>query len=171
MSNSTYNNIQQRWKLLNNVLNDINTINKAIANACESQQAFANFELSANGIQRLSINTLKAGANKFIEKIGSQSGWEQLELLRIKINHAVKSQREKGSATKKCADKEKIADLQLRCDLANRERFRICQAYFELLSMLNNIAKSDEKLKKKLDIHLDSFSIKHLKQVESGKDV
>jgi len=168
MANLTINSVRQRWILLGSILDNPKKLPRQISDACKSQGALAKLELPQEGVFKMTLNTLKATARIAIEKNDGKDGWEQLEERRLSVQSlVVKHSQLKQSARKKPTD-NLISDLQEALDKSNRQRLRLERGYFEMLTILRELAKSDPSLEVKLKRHLATFSIRTLVVLDGG---
>lgn len=171
MSNTTLNSIRQRWILLGAMINNPKKLSRQIMEACKSQGALAKLEISQDGIFKVSLNTLKTSANLAIETYDGKNGWDQLEERRLNVNLLSKSSSKLKQVSQKRPKDARIIELENALDKAHRQRLRVESGYFEVLSILRVLAKSDASLEAKLKRHLATFGVRTLQVLDGGENV
>lgn len=151
-----------RFQLLEAVLSgECKCSTSVLVKACQSQAFFASMNFPEKGIYKMSLNTLKAAANTFIE----DGGWRRMDGMRrqlYKISIAAKTTTTKGVSN---ADHD-IDSLVIE----RRLRLRLETAYLDLLQKLAIIAGADVELAEFLQRHQAGFSLARLKLISGDSN-
>ncbi len=157
-----------RYRLLTRALEGRGSIPPALVSACASQGGLAQLSLPGEGITPLSLNTLKACADRVIET----GGWKQLDALRRQVCGVAKQRgiadRRRRPRVQALRDRE--AELAEALSAERRYRLRLERAYHDLLGELRTLAKANPMLAGALERYTVGFSLKRLTVIEGGHD-
>ena len=157
-----------RFKLLTKALQGAKNVPASLAKACRSQGAVAKYSCPSEGIQPMSLNTLKSSADLFIEN----GGWGKLEEMRKSYVAACKAGGRAAPSVRTKTDKLKddMTELEEALVVERRYRIRLQVAYEALLLRMRGMAKSDPEIGHFINRHVEGFSIKRLVMADKGSD-
>ncbi len=139
------------------------TIPHEIVEICKRQSRLAAWSVPSRNIRPVSLNTLKAAADREIE----EGGWDRLNAVRLSVaRHSVNR-----PASRADAQTAEINRLHNLLDEAARTRAMLNRAYFDALTLLQAAAVRDEPLSTQLERHNATFKdVFGLRVVSGGKD-
>lgn len=164
----TRNNVLARYKLLEKALQGGKKIPVALLKACQSQGALAKLTLSSEGIEPMSLNTLKAKATEIIE----EGGWAKLDEMRVAYLNTVRPAKgtiERNQPSQVDMLKLKLQELEVALEVERRYRIRLQVAYDNLLTRMRSVANADSDLKHFINRHVVGFSFKRLTILSSAE--
>lgn len=121
--------------------------------ACMNQSTLASFELREFGVINMSLNTLKASANRRIP-----GGWRRLDELRRNVRSNTVKTTEVRNKTSSDNRKLEVQLLKERLDHAIRTRAILLRAYMDALTILRGAALKDELTSNQLERHSATFA-------------
>jgi hypothetical protein len=165
----TRNNTLARYKLLEKALQGGKKIPAALLKACLSQGGLAKLSMPSEGIEPMSLNTLKTKASEVIE----EGGWEKLDEMRVAYLNAdrpaaIAATKDKPSQAEGL--KSKLQELEGALEAERRYRIRLQVAYDSLLTRMRSVAKIDPDLTHFINRHVTGFSFKRLSILSSPEN-
>jgi hypothetical protein len=158
-----------RYKLLEKALQGGKKIPVALLKACISQGGLAKLSVPSEGIEPMSLNTLKTKSAEVIE----DGGWEKLDEMRVSYLNAdrpaeITTTKDKPSQMEML--KSKVLELEGSLETERRYRIRLQVAYDNLLTRMRSVAKSDPELAHFINRHVTGFSFKRLSILSSAEN-
>jgi len=165
----TRSNTLVRYKLLEKALQGGKKIPVALLKACLSQGGLAKLSVPSEGIEPMSLNTLKKKAAEVIE----DGGWERLDEMRVAYLNAdrptaIATTKDKPSQLESL--KSKLLELEGSLEAERRYRIRLQVAYDNLLTRMRTVAKTDADLIHFINRHVTGFSFKRLSVLSSPEN-
>ena len=157
----TRNNTLARYKLLKKALQGDKKIPFALLKACHSQGGLAKLTIPSEGIEPMSLNTLKTMAAEIIE----EGGWAKMDEMRLAYLNAIRPSAKtalKVNLSQADIQKLKAQELEGALEIERRYRIRMQIAYEDLLTRMRSVAKTDPDLNHFLNRHVTGFSFKRL---------
>lgn len=152
----------ERYRYLS-ALVDRKDVPSAIVEMCRSQSRLAAWNVPERNISPMSLNTLKAAADREIE----DGGWANLNALRLQIARTPRQR----SVSRVDAQSSEIKRLRTRLDESARARAVLNRAYFDALTLLQASAARDEVLAAQLERHNATYQeVFGLRIVTGGRD-
>lgn len=158
---NTRSNTLARYKLLEKALQGGKKIPVALLKACLSQGGLAKLSVPSEGIEPMSLNTLKTKASEVIE----EGGWEKLDQMRVAYLNADRPAAIaviKGKPSQAEGLKSKLQELEDALEAERRYRIRLQVAYDNLLTRMRSVANTDPDLTHFINRHMTGFSFKRL---------
>ena len=165
----TRSNTLARYKLLEKALLGGKKIPAALLKACISQGGLAKLSIPSEGIEPMSLNTLKTKASEVIEN----GGWEKLDEMRVAYLNADRPPAiaaTKDKPTQVELLKSRVHALERSLEAERRYRIRLQVAYDNLLTRMRSVAKSDPDLAHFINRHVTGFSFKRLSILSSAEN-
>lgn len=148
-----------RFKLLSDALSGSKNVPKQLAIACRTQSSFAGLVVRTHGIEKVSLNTLKASADICIER----GGWQRLDEMRRQYKLSL------TGARKHSVESHPLKTDADALEVERRVRLRLETAYLDLLTHLAKLAATSSELADVLRRHQAGFTIERVKLVAGGR--